>query len=350
VLYLVLTAFGVVSYMFNSSVEGTIMVLSLVILTGVVLTVLTLSVPDLRRFVAVPLLVTATIQAVVVAIQSATGSATVFSILHPGSVLQVTNGDIVRPQGTFEHVYVAAGLAIVAVGIGLALLPGQGLLRGAFLVGLGAAASTVALTHSRAAVLGLALVVIVGGVASVRGDGGLRVGIGVVLVAFIVPALVTASGWQARLDESVEGAIDDASLGRVTLAKQALVMAGDHPVVGVGPARYLEVLETRYTPDPEHPFAVHNVPLLVTAELGIAAGIVFTIVLVWTGVRALVGGARQLLLFAALLPFLMFDNLFYSRPVGLFMFAVWCGSLAALHQSHRQLMKHSAIADDAVNV
>lgn len=332
VMYFVLAAFGVLSYAFHRSVEGLILVVALVLLTGLVVSIAALSIGDAGRLVALPLLATASFQAIVITIQSVTGSAAVLTLLHPGSTLFISTGGLSRPQGTYEHVYEAAGVALLAIGLGLAVLPSQGRLRTLFLVGLGAAASTVALTHSRAALLGLILVVVIGGIASIRGDKNLRLGIGVVLIAFIIPAMATASGWQTRIDDSAGTDLDSASAGRITLARQAIVMAGDYPVIGVGIGRYMEVLEAEYMPDPDHPFIVHNISLAAAAELGIVAGIVFTAALVWAGVQALAGGGRYQLLYAAPIPFLMLDILLYNRPVGLFLFALWCGACAALYR------------------
>ncbi len=329
-MYLVLGAGALISLLFHPSGAGAILTFAVVAPIGIVISAARLTTDELRRIVAVPLLATTALQAVIVAIQSGTRSAFGYNLLHPGSELLVTNETIVRPQGLFDHVYEPAAVAVVAVAVGLALMPAAGRMRTAFLVGIGAAATTVALTHSRSALLGLMLVVAVGALAVARREPGLRVGIIVVVAAFVVPALLTANAWQVRFDESATPNLDDASLGRITLARQALEMAGDHPVVGVGPNRYMTVLESQYTVDEDYPFVVHNESLMVAAELGLPAAIVFTALLVWTGVQAVRGGYRPTLLYVAPLPFFVFDVLLYNKPIGLLLFAVWCGVLAGL--------------------
>jgi O-antigen ligase len=229
----------------------------------------------------------------------------------------------------FVHVYEAAIVAILAIAIGLALLPRSGPQRWWFLAGIASASVSLALTHSRAAFLGLVLVVAIAGVASLRSMPSMRAGLLIVLIGFGVPALMTASTWQARLTESVSGSLDEVSSGRVTLMKQAVDLAISHPIVGVGPNRYIEVLESRVD-ESEVTFVVHNIPLMVAAELGIPAGIIAATLLVWTGFQAVIGGYRTGLLFAAPMPFFLFDVIMYNRPFGLLLFAMWCGLLGAM--------------------
>ena len=336
ILYLITAAVAVVSFLFHMSTSGAILTFTMVMAGAVVVSVASYSSEDVRRYAAIPLLATTAIQAAIIAVQSATGEPFLFNVLHSDRSLLVTNETIVRPQGLFHHVYEPAAVALIAVAIGLALLPAAGRMRTAFLVGIGAATTTIALTHSRSALLGLILVVAVAAIASIRGDTAMRIGLGVVVVAFLIPAVLTASAWQVRFDESAESDLDDASLGRVTLARQAIEMAGDHPLIGVGPNRYMEVLEAEYTVDEEYPWVVHNQSLMVAAELGIPAAIAVTLLFVWAGFQAIQMGYRALILYVAPLPFVVFDVLFYNRPVGLLLFAVWCGAAGAFWVSRQQ--------------
>lgn len=329
-LYLVTAVAAIVSFVFHISGSGAILTFTMVASAAVVLSAGSYSIEDVRRYVAVPLLAMTTIQAAFVGLQTATETAIGYNLLHPGSALLVTNETIVRPQGLYHHVYEAAAVALIAVAVGMALLPAAGRMRTAFLVAIGAATTTIALTHSRSALLGLILVVGVAAIASIRGDVSLRIALVVVVLAFAIPALMTASAWQVRFDESIETDLDEASLGRVTLARQAIEMAGDHPILGVGPNRYMAVLEAEYMIDEEYPWVVHNQSLMVAAELGIPAAIAITLLFVWAGVQAVRAGYRPLLLYVAPLPFVVFDVLLYNRPVGLLLFAVWCGVAGSL--------------------
>ncbi|MCH8899806.1 MAG: O-antigen ligase family protein [Acidobacteria bacterium] len=336
ILYAVLAVGAIIAFVFNPSGAGAILAFSIVAPIGVVVSVARYSISELRSYVALPLLATTAIQAFLVAAQTATESAVGYNLLYPGTTLLVTNDTIVRPQGMFDHVYEPAAVALITIGIGLALLPESGRLRMVFLAGVGAAATTIALTHSRSALLGLLLVLLIAAIAAFRGDRGLRIGFVVVAAAFVIPALLTASAWQVRFDESANSDLDDASLGRITLARQAITMAGDHPVVGVGPNRYMAVLEARYTVDETYPFVVHNESLMLAAELGIPAAVAVTLLLVWAGVQAAKAGYRPLLLYAAPLAFFVFDVLLYNKPVGLLLFAVWAGVMAAASDTSRK--------------
>lgn len=329
-LYAVLSVTAVVAFLFHTSGAGAILTFAIVSPLGIVLSAAAYGRDELRRFVVAPLLATTAIQAVVVVIQSVTGTAFAYSLLHPGAHLLVTNDTIARPQGMFDHVYEPAAVALIAVAAGLALLPPGGRARLLSLGGIGAATTTIALTHSRSALLGLIFVVAVAGVASIRRDPGLRLPTAVTVIAFLIPALLTASAWQVRFDESRASDLDDASLGRITLARQAIEMASDHPIVGVGPNRYMTVLEDDYTVDEAYPYVVHNESLMVGAELGIPAAIAVTALMALAGLQALGAGSRPTLLYVAPLPFFVFDVLLYNKPVGLLLFAVWCGLLAAL--------------------
>ena len=327
-LYLALAVAGVVALLVHPTGAGAILVFSMVSVVGILLAITAFSTDDLRSYVALPLLATSAVQAVIVTIQSLTDTAFGHNLLHRGSNLLVTDG-YARPQGTFDHVYEAAILAILAIGVGLALLPETGRIRMWFLAGVGFASVSLALTHSRSAFLGLVLVIAIAAMASARRLPSMRAGLAVVIVAFSIPALMTASIWQARLTESVSVDLDDASSGRITLMRQAIDLAVDHPVFGVGPNRYMEVLEATVDPS-EVEFVVHNIPLMVTAELGILAGILFTVLLIWAGVQAVRSGYRTSILFAAPFPFMMFDVIMYNRPYGLLLFAIWAGILGAM--------------------
>lgn len=328
--YLVLAGAGVVSYLIHPSGPGTILTFAMVISIGIMISVASYSVDEIRRFVAAPLLATTAVQAAIVVVQTLTESAFGYTMLYPGRSILITNGDIVRPQGTYDHVYVAATVALLAIAIGLAVLPTDPRRRIWFLAGIAAATSTVAMTHSRSALVGLVLVFAVAGISSLKRSKGLRVGVMVVAVAFTVPALATAQGWVARFDDSINSSVDDASLGRITLAKQAIDLAQDHPVIGVGPNRYMDVLEDRDEVDQRFPYVVHNVSLMTAAELGIPAAIAITVLFSYAGVQAWRAGPRAFLLYMAIIPLLVLDVVFYNRPLGLLLLATWSGLLGSL--------------------
>ena len=329
-----LLAASAFSFVFNPSVEGALLVAPMLGAVGLAVAVAALSLEELRRYVALPLLAMVAFQSLIIAVQAVTKAPTVLSTLSPKVLPLFTNGGVVRPQGLYDHSYEAAAVAVVAVALGFALMPDSGRLRIAFLIGMASGAMTVALTYSRAAVLSLVLVCTVAAIAAARGRvPALWAGLAVVVVAFLVSLLFSSGGWTARVDETLSTDLDRATLGRVENLRQGVEVAIDHPWVGVGPNRYLIVLENDYT-KPGDPFGqVHNVPLQVAAELGIPAAIILAVLLLWVGAQAVRDGNRPLLLYAALLPFLLFDVLLYVKLVGLLLVAVWAGALAVFHVS-----------------
>ena len=78
------------------------------------------------------------------------------------------------------------------------------------------------------------------------------------------------------------------------LIHEANVLIREHPVVGVGPGRYVLALRDKYHHEPNPKVGVfkpvHNLPLLLTAEGGIPAGLVMTLLLVVVGWQAFRSG------------------------------------------------------------
>ncbi len=325
VAFAALVAFSIVSLGFHPTGPGLVRIVLLLLGLGLMLSVASFTLDDIRWYVAVPLLATTAIQAVVIFAQTATGSAIGFSLLNPGAEVLVTNGDVVRPQGMYPHVYVAAAIALLSLAIGLAVLPSSGRARQWFLLGLGSASASVATTHSRAALLGLLMVLGVASLALAKGQRHLRTALIVVAVTFVVPAVATAEGWQARFDDSRVHSFDDASLGRITLAKQALALSSEAPIVGVGPTQYLVALRERGELDPRYPHVVHNVPLLAAAELGIPAALVITSAFMLAGIQAWRSDESALLLYLSIVPVSMLDVVFYQRYAGILLLGVWAG-------------------------
>ena len=180
---------------------------------------------------------------------------------------------------------------------------------------------------SRSALVGLVLMAVFVVLAAIRRHPAVPTVGGAFLIGFFIAALFTSSAWALRGDHSTSGDIDDASLGRVTLAKQAAQMAIDHPIVGVGPGRYLDTMNSEYSLDERYPFIVHNVSLAVAAENGILAALAASFFVTWAIVRAVETKPAHAIFALAPVGFLLFDVLHYNRPVGLLMTGVWIGLL-----------------------
>lgn len=318
-----------VAYAFHPSWSGAILVVSAVAGGVIGLSFVRYDPSDIRRLVIGPLLIATAIQAVAIWGQVATASPWVGRFIEPGRSILVTHG-VIRPHGLMYHVYEPPALALLAIGAAFSVLPRRGKWRLALVAGIVPAASIIALTHSRAAFIGFILILAVIGIESVTTRRDLRVPLAITMAAFLIPAAISIAGWTSRLDDSLAANLDDASLGRLTLVSQALDLASAHPIVGVGPNRYVEVLTNEGKLDPRYPWIVHNVPLAIAAELGIPAATLVLMLLVGTGMQSFRAGSSGLALFLAPMGFLMFDVLHYNRPVGLVMFSIWAGLLASL--------------------
>lgn len=322
----ILAPLMVLSFVASPSGKGAILTVFAVVAAGVTLTIATLRHEDLERSVAVPLLVTSSVQSILVIAQTLTDRAIGLSLIEPGAELQFIDG-LLRSQGTMRHVYEPAALALLAGGVAVVTTPEKTGLRYLWIAAAGLAGTTIGLTHSRAALLGFGLLAIFLVVAMARRYPGVTAVGGALLLGFAVATVLTASAWALRGDHSTTGDLDDASLGRVTLAKQAVQMAADNPVVGVGPGLYLDTMRSDYELDERYPFVVHNVSLAVAAENGFAAAVLASFFVAWAVVRAVRSDPVWAMLAVAPTGFLLFDVLHYDRPVGLLMTGIWLGLL-----------------------
>jgi len=322
----VLAPFMVLSWVVSPSGKGAILTVFAVTAAGVALAIGLLDKKDLSRTVALPLLITASLQSVLVVVQTLTDRAIGLNLIQPDAELHFIDG-LLRPQGTMHHVYEPAALALLAAGVAVVTAPKNTSLRYFWIGAAALAGTTVGLTHSRSALVGLGLMAIFLIIALIRRYPGSAAVGGAFLVGFAIAAALTASAWALRGDHSTTGDLDDASLGRVTLTKQAVQMAVDHPIVGVGPGLYLDTMGSEYDLDERYPFIVHNVSLAVAAENGIAAAILASFFVSWAIWRAARAEPIWAVLAVAPIGFLLFDVLHYNRPVGLLMTGIWLGML-----------------------
>ncbi len=282
----------------------------------------------IRRYVAYPLLATASIQALLAMTQLATGKPIVPDWLAANIEVLVIDG-VARPQGTMYHVYHLAALGLLAIAVWIAVRKPGPRIHSVIVVALALSAAMVTITFSRSALLGLVAIVgalIVGGL---RGDRSSFAIAAVLVAAGVVAVALTASGWTTRVEQSAVSNLDEASLGRVTLTEQAFTLIAAEPLFGVGPGRFIPEIEDRGLTDEEHPFIVHSYVLALTAENGVLAGLIVLTLLVWLGFAAVRSGPDTGAAYFALVPLLVFDVLHYVYPSPQLMFGVWLGVLSA---------------------
>lgn len=328
-LLLLIPVLMTVAALFNPSAIGWSTVFLAAVSSGLGLAIWDLNRHDLKRYVAIPLLTATAIQAALATAQLLTGEAVVPTLVAHDIVVSVYDG-VPRPQGTMVHVYRLAALGLTSLGVGAIAQRRHARASPTILAALAAASALVAMTFSRAALIGVGTFVVVLGVAFYRGRRDAGVVAGVVAVAFVVTVLLTLPSWIARADHTAARSLDDASLGRMTLTAQAVDLAQLEPMTGVGPGQYLNTLEERGMLDERYPFIVHNYSLAFAVENGIPAGIAILGLLMWLGVVSFRVGPAATAAFGAILPLLMFDVLHYDSPSGQVMLGVWLGSLAAV--------------------
>jgi O-antigen ligase len=246
-------------------------------------------------------------------------------------------GTASAPQGTIVHPYILAGLALVA-GFSLAIATTRTRDRTLLL----AAATAVAVaplgfTYSRAGVLGFAIAVLILATGLFRGRemrARYLPAVVALCVGAAVPALVWNAGWVSRTKQSVTARSgSQLSTDRGRLIREANALIADHPIVGVGPGRYVIALRDKYhQPDKKVGVfkPVHNLPLLLTAEGGIPAGLAMTALLVVVGWQAFRSGKWAFALYVAYLPFTLLDHFPYSFPQGLIITGFWLAGLNLL--------------------
>ena len=323
----VMTVAMTVSVAVHPSQQGTTLTVAAWIGSALALAIASFDRRTIASHVVTPLLATAALQGVLMTVQWFTKEPWGLRWLAPSRSLQRIDG-FLRPQGTSTHVYEPALLALLAIGAAVALADDDRHHR-LWLATTAAAAAGIAVSHSRAALVGLAAMAVIGLVSPPRRPHRRRILL-VAVGAFGLVAVLASSGWVSRLGQSTAGDLDDATSGRIELAREAAEVVATSPLVGVGPGRYLEVAAELGIADPDFPIATHGFILLLGAELGLPAAAAIAGLLGWTYVAA---WRRNRVVFAAavgVLPFLVVDKLLYDRIFGILLLSIWLGTTAAL--------------------
>jgi hypothetical protein len=156
-----------------------------------------------------------------------------------------------------------------------------------------------------------------------RRDRRLRRPLVAIVLGMAVPTALFLPAWLERIDDTATTDLNAATTLRVELIERSIHVMEDHPVVGVGPWRY--VIE--HGTDPDFRLPVHNIPLLIGAEEGIAVGVMAVVVMVLLGIAAFRAGPLAVALFGSVLGFTLFDVTLYWYPAGLVVLGLWLGGL-----------------------
>jgi hypothetical protein len=234
-------------------------------------------------------------------------------------------GGVSRAAGTFGVPYLLAAYALVAIGIGIAMRPHRA--TPGWLVAMAGAAIPIGLTFSRAAIFGF----VIGGVLALlasRSDGRLRPVVAAVLAGFLIPALVHAGSWVARIDDSDAASLSPEENVRYELVEQAVELAGENWLVGVGAGRYSMALEEEFDLDVATAHPVHAAPLLFIVEVGLILGLALVLIGSSAVLEAARTSAGTRILMVLPIGFVVFDHLNLSHPIGPVLTMLWLAALA----------------------
>ncbi|MCU1354099.1 MAG: hypothetical protein JWM05_3308 [Acidimicrobiales bacterium] len=222
-------------------------------------------------------------------------------------------------RGGLPHPYHLAVLLVVTQGATLLALRG-GRRRWPWCVALGVQAMGVAVTYSRAALLGEIVVVALALTARRENRRLLAPAALAIVVGLAVGALSFGDGWVSRSSQTTSA--QQADSGRRDRLREAARLVAREPIVGVGPGRYVVAL--RDVPHLDL-LPAHDLVAQEAAEVGIAAGVVAAALLAGFVARVVRRGTWPLLVAVPILPFLVLDAYPYVFTTGLALTGIWLG-------------------------
>lgn len=299
---------------------------------------------DFRNAVVAPLLAAAAFQGLLMSLQLLTDRPLLLEWTSDFTELPTIDG-LVRGLGTMRHPFQPAFVATVAISLVAIAIADDERRDWRWTAPVALATVAIGVSYSRSALLGcLLLLGVVGAIyVSRRSGGALVLGTGI-LAGLLVSGAIAGAGWFDKLGGSFDDDLDDASSGRWTLIEQAWPVIVDHPLLGVGPGKYQDVLDAEYEYDERYPYNAHFLPIHAAAELGIPAAATIVALLVLTGVQAFRVGSSAAAAFLAMVPWMLFDILYFDQLVSLVVFAVWLGGLgwATAQSRHTSLVSRSS--------
>jgi hypothetical protein len=270
-----------------------------------------------RSVVVAALAAAAAVQTVIAVAQVQHGGPVGLGALGEFADPLVAWGTTVAPRGTLTDGSVLAGASLLAAAAGVrqALTSPR---AAAWILLAAVAIVPIGLSSSRTALAGALAVCACLAPAAVRAPRA-RWAIVALAMGVAIPVSIQWDGWAAS---GGRGAASD----RGALIAQAGAIVAGSPFVGVGPARYDDVLASRpelHTTAQVQP--VHDVPALVTAEEGIVAGAVVVALLALAMFDGWRRGWPTLAVAAALMPWILLDQWPYTNPTGLALVGLWLG-------------------------
>lgn len=321
-----LVAVAIVSWAFHPSIPGIARIVRWIAAGAVVVAASRLDRRSFRIHVGLPLLATAAIQATI-ALGQYFGSRPASS---DDAIL------LALARGTTAFPYVVGFVLLVGLTVGVALMPDDRT-RPLWIAGIALCSAGIATSLMRTAVVGLAVAWIAYGFLVFRDQHRYRSVLAATVLPFAVVAVAIGDPWLRKLQQTFgigySGSLSAAeviSTGRLKLIRHSLTIIADAPFVGVGPAREAIEAAARF-PDEykgvSRVDSVHVVPLLVAAEMGIAAGVAYLGYLIALGWRSLRTSPEAVAVFASVGVFMLLETMPYDRPTSIILVGVWMATL-----------------------
>jgi hypothetical protein len=315
-----------ISFGLNPSVGGALFILRAIEAVAIVRTVLRMDRTG-KMVVAGVICLGVVWESLLAIAQVANGESFGFTRLGEGP-LTVPRGPFVSAQGTFTHPYILVGFTMLGVALAIfGAASTRGKARIACIAFMVVAAIPVALTFSRMALVSVVFLLLAL-LASRRRWAWIVAG--ALVVSIVVPSLIVRDGWVQKIETTslpsfVEGQRYPST--RIIFIRQSLALIGIAPVVGVGPSRYLAALQEHHENGAITTEVVHNVPLLLTTETGIPAGLLALAMLAFLGVLSFEGGLAAICIYLVMVPFVLLDHFLYDYPQGVLLTGFWIAAV-----------------------
>lgn len=260
-----------------------------------------------------------TAQAVLGIAQSRTGDALGLGVLELEGELY-TFGSSAAGRGSLTHPYHLAALLVVAVAAAAVLATRlRSPARHGAIAALAVMGASLPLTFSRASALSVVPMLCLWLWRRPTRAVGAALAAGLV-----VGGLLGLNGISAKTARTVD--VADTDSGRLELAEDALDLAADHPLFGVGPGRY--VIELRDVEGHGKLLPPHNIVLHVAAEAGVVGGALTLATVLAFGWWLVRQPPMVLAAGLSLVPLHLLDAYPHAFPVGIFVSGFWVAVMA----------------------
>jgi O-antigen ligase len=246
------------------------------------------------------------------------------------SILKFPNGDnFLRVYGTFPHPNILAGFSLISIACITSTILGRKKGNNIIWSLLILSTSLLAVTFSRSAWLGL-IVFLCTLLAKSKSLNNKRIWLVVAVTAsvFVLTLMPFHSLFQSRVTSPTTAIERDSLTERVWLSQQALTYAKEKPLTGVGAGSFIIQLAER-AGELNFVEPVHNILLLILAELGIVGVILVSTIFVFVIREIYKTDKPNVIIFGALLAGMgiiaLFDHYFWTLAPGRMMLGLVLG-------------------------